>query len=84
MSLDRVADDPTNLYPWRQLKDLREKLGIELEVVQAAFASEELERDVTGFQVLGEPGEWRMVSVCVCAPLPLWLGLPSTVYDQTT
>ena len=57
MSFDRVTDDPTDLYPWRQLKDLREKLSIELEVVQAAFASEELEGNVTGLQVLGEPGE---------------------------
>lgn len=71
MSLDGVADDPADLYPWRQLKDLREKLSVKLEVVQAAFASEELEGDVTRLQVLGEPGEWGMVSVCVCAPLPL-------------
>ena len=61
MGLDRVAHDPADLYPWRQLKDLCEKLSVELEVVQAAFASEEFEGDITRLQVLSEPREHECV-----------------------
>jgi hypothetical protein len=56
MCLDRVTDDSADLYPWRQLKNLGEKLSVELEVVQTAFAGEEFEGEITGLQVLGEPG----------------------------
>ena len=40
-----------------------EKLGVEFEVVQAAFASQELEGEVTRLKVLRESGV-----VCVCVP----------------
>ena len=40
-----------------------EKLGVEFEVVQAAFASQELEGEVTRLKVLRESG---VVCVCVC------------------
>ena len=69
MCFDRVTHDSTDLYPWRQLKNLRQKLSIELEVVQTAFACQELEGDVTRLEVLGEPGV-VCVCVCVCVSFP--------------
>ena len=54
-----VTDDAADLYPWRQLKDLCEKLSVQLQVVEAALTSQELEREITRLQVLREPvGVW--------------------------
>ena len=55
MSFNVVTDNTGDVYPWRQLKDLCEELSIQLQVVEAALTSQELEGNVTRLQVLGEP-----------------------------
>ena len=52
-----VTHHPGNTYPWRQLKDLSDKIAVEFEICKYSSASEETQRYVTGFEILGEPWE---------------------------
>ena len=63
MCLDGVTHHSADLYPWRKLEDLGEKLGVEFEVIQTAFSCQKLKGEVTRLQILREPG---VVCVCVC------------------
>lgn len=50
-----VTHHPGNTYPWRQLKGLSDKIAVEFEICKYTSASEETQRYVTGFEILGEP-----------------------------
>ena len=90
MCLDGVTHHSADLYPWRKLEDLREKLGIEFEVIQAAFSCQELEGEVIRLQILREPGVVLSVCVCVCvcachssSDINFWLDIISS-YQLTS
>ena len=56
MGTDGIADNSADVYPGWQLQHLSDVLCIELKVVQLTLPRQEVEGDVSRFEVLGEPG----------------------------